>query len=168
MNPATPPLLSTVTAKTMAANRSSVTSIRWRPGGRGDRIALVPWLCVTVFRRVCSEQRVLEGSGHTVADPHDQPQYSRADMRATVMQVTKAAGRTMGLLRDPFGTTTFRKTRGDGLDCIRLGCSNAAPVLASRRTIGPAGSLEQGCKYLGHMAVVLKCPRHSLCTGSRD
>jgi len=31
---------------------------RWRPGGLGDYIALVPWLCVTAFRRICSEQRI--------------------------------------------------------------------------------------------------------------
>src|SRR5437867_4366288 len=28
----------------------------WRPGGLSDRVAVVPWLCVTVFRRLCSEQ----------------------------------------------------------------------------------------------------------------
>src|SRR5260370_6780418 len=32
-------------------------SSRWRPGGRSDQLAVVPWLCVTVFRRFCSEQR---------------------------------------------------------------------------------------------------------------
>src|SRR5260370_39633945 len=32
-------------------------SSRWRPGGRGDQLAVVPWLCVAVFRRLCSEQR---------------------------------------------------------------------------------------------------------------
>src|SRR2546427_811369 len=32
-------------------------SSRWRPGGPSDDVALVPWLCVTAFRRVCSEQR---------------------------------------------------------------------------------------------------------------
>ncbi len=35
-------------------------SICWRPGGRRDYCALVPWLCVTAFRRLCSgQQRVL-------------------------------------------------------------------------------------------------------------
>src|SRR3989449_3325495 len=34
-------------------------SIRWRPGGpREQRLALVPWLCVTAFQRLCSEQRI--------------------------------------------------------------------------------------------------------------
>ena len=31
--------------------------VRWRPGGHRDLVASVPWLCVSGFRRVCSEQR---------------------------------------------------------------------------------------------------------------
>ena len=34
-------------------------SIRWRPGRLRERFAEVPWLCVAVFRRVCSEQRLM-------------------------------------------------------------------------------------------------------------
>src|SRR5438309_10544431 len=36
-----------------------LASLRWRPGGLSDLVALVPWLCVTVFRRLCSEQHQL-------------------------------------------------------------------------------------------------------------
>src|SRR5258705_166969 len=30
---------------------------RWRPGEQGGDPAVAPWLCVAVFRRVCSEQQ---------------------------------------------------------------------------------------------------------------
>src|ERR1700741_817913 len=41
-----------------AASVDPYGSCRWRPGGLGNGVAVVPWLCVIAFRRFCSEQRV--------------------------------------------------------------------------------------------------------------
>ncbi len=39
---------------------------RWRPGERAiEMIALAPWLCVTAFQRLCSEQLTMEMIGGT-------------------------------------------------------------------------------------------------------
>src|SRR5207253_1226050 len=46
-----------------------LASLRWRPGGLSDPVALVPWLCVTVFRRLCSEQHQLFLRGLAAALP---------------------------------------------------------------------------------------------------
>jgi hypothetical protein len=40
-----------------AAAPTVLRRIRWRLGWHGGETAIAPWLCATVFQRLCSEQR---------------------------------------------------------------------------------------------------------------
>src|SRR5439155_11967388 len=59
VNGIAPNLLSPARPKKRKPPVATHWSIRWWPGGHGEKLAVAPWLCVAVFRRVCSEQRLL-------------------------------------------------------------------------------------------------------------
>src|SRR5438132_5027060 len=62
-----------------------LASLRWRPGGLSDLVALVPWLCVTVFRRLCSEQHQLFLRGLAAPAPPGDRKSTRLNSSHTVI-----------------------------------------------------------------------------------